>query len=146
VLLVSSFTVPFVFAQQDAAGSALSSAKQQLVTCYLAAGEAEAAGADVSTLTIELEGAGELFSRAELAYSAGDFEAVIDLASQSSLALNGFLQNADLVRFQAIRQANLDFWFSLVTTIVGSLVVIIGGFLVWWRLKKRFEGLGVDSA
>jgi hypothetical protein len=146
VLLISSFTVPFVFAQQDAAGSALSSAKQQLVTCYLAAGEAEAAGADVSTLTIELEGAGELFSRAELAYSAGDFEAAIDLASQSSLALNGFLQNADLVRFQAIRQANLDFWFSLVTTIVGSLVVIIGGFLVWWRLKKRFEGLGVDSA
>jgi hypothetical protein len=146
VLLISSFTVPFVFAQQDAAGSALSSAKQQLVTCYLAAREAEAAGADVSTLTIELEGAGELFSRAELAYSAGDFEAAIDLASQSSLALNGFLQNADLVRFQAIRQANLDFWFSLVTTIVGSLVVIIGGFLVWWRLKKRFEGLGVDSA
>jgi hypothetical protein len=61
-----------VLAEQDTAASAIASAKQQVVTCYVAVKEAEAAGANVSSLTFALTDAGALLSQSELA-TQGDY-------------------------------------------------------------------------
>ena len=44
--MLSLLALPVAFAQQSDAESAISSAKQKIVACYLAAKDAEAAGAD----------------------------------------------------------------------------------------------------
>jgi len=51
-----------VLAQGDAAG-AIASAKQQIIVCYDSARQAEAAGANISSLTSVLNDAGQLLSR-----------------------------------------------------------------------------------
>jgi hypothetical protein len=74
VLLVTSvlFAAP-AFAQQDSAQTAISSAQSTLVSCYSAAKDAEAAGANVTSLTATLNTAAGLLSQAELAYASSDY-------------------------------------------------------------------------
>lgn len=56
-----------VLADQTDAAVAITSAKEQVVTCYQAAKDAEGAGANITSLTATLNDAGALLSQAELA-------------------------------------------------------------------------------
>jgi cytochrome bd-type quinol oxidase subunit 1 len=144
VLLFGGVFLPFsAFAQDDASG-AIASAQQQIVTCYDSAKQAEAAGANISSLTSVLDEAGNMLSQAELAYSQGDFGTAQNLASQCSQNLNGFVSEANGLRDAAIQRATVDFWVNVVGSTVGTFVVMIAGFAVWWFLKKRYPDVEVQ--
>ena len=143
VLFAFLSAVPLVLAQQSEAESAVASVKQQIVTCYLVAKEAEAAGANISLLTVKLNEAADLLSSAELAYLEGNFDDAISFTSQSQQELESFATDANVLRYQALQERNFDFLVYVVGTIVGLLAVFSGGFGAWFLLKKHFEQSGV---
>jgi hypothetical protein len=128
-----------VLAQGDAA-AAIASAKQQIVVCYEAARDAEAAGANITGLTAILNDAGALLSSAESAYAVGDSGAASAFAVQSVGRLDGFVSAADALKATAEQQGSFDFWLYFVGSIVGTIVVIGGSYVLWVFLSKRYGG------
>ena len=147
VVLVLATAVVFpsvVLAEQGDAESAIASARQQIVTCFEAARQAEAAGANISSLTVALNDAGLLLSQSELAYSKSDYGAAQSLASQCSQRLSNFVSEADLLRGTAAQQRSIEFYISVVGSVAGTFVVMLVGFAVWRFVKKKKVLLGVE--
>lgn len=147
VALVLTFSVadtPFcAFAVDEAdAGSAIAVAEGRIVVSYRAVSGADEAGANTSALLAVLNEAGLLLSRANLAYKMGDFDSALDSANQSQERLNGFVAQAVVLREAALQQRYWDFMVYVVGSIVGTVVVVCGGFVVWFFLKIRYEKTG----
>ena len=139
IVLTSLVALPsLAFAQTDS----INSAKQQIVTCYNAAKEAEAAGANTTSLTFILNEAGILLSQAELANTRGDFETANNLATQSRERLANFVSEANALKETAIQQGNTAFLVNVVGSIAGTFVVIGVGIAVWFFLKKKYPETG----
>ena len=132
------------FAEQSEAETAIASAKQQIVACYQAAKEAEAAGANISSLTAVLNDAGNLLSKSELAYSKNEFDEARDLAVQTQQRLTNIIPEANALKESAIQQGNMDFLINIVGSIVGFFVVIGAGLAVWFLLKRRSKESGAQ--
>jgi hypothetical protein len=147
MLLLPVIVVPslVVSAQADAA-AAIASAKEQIVTCYQAARDAEGAGANITSLTVVLNDAGSLLSRAELAYSMNDFDGALNLAVQSRTSLDNFVSESNALKETAVQQRNLDFWVNIVGSIVGTFAVLGGAFAVWVFLRRRYSTMGVRGS
>jgi hypothetical protein len=142
VLLLALFSVVLlsgvsgVWAQQNDAASAISSAQTKLVQCFDAAQNAESAGANVSSLTSVLNEAGAQLSNAELAYSSGNFGSASNLASQSQSSLGGFLSDADALKSSAVASSD-ERTLIFAGSIAGTFAVVCTGAVVWARLKRR---------
>ena len=127
-----------VFAGEVEAASAIASARQQLVVCFQAASDAEAAGANITSLARVLNDAGNLLSEAEFAYEYGDFGLAQDLAGGSSAGLANFVPEANGLRDAAVQQSNYDFSVNVIGSIAGTIIVIVVGVVIWFLAKKRF--------
>lgn len=145
MLLTAMFLPSVAFAEQSSADSAIASAKQQIVTCYDAAKAAEAAGANITSLTSVLNDAGTLLSQSELAYSKGDFSTAQSLAVQSSQSLANFSSEANGLRDAAAQQRTFEFLVNVVGSITGTIAVIVAGFVVWRFLRKRQPQTGEQT-
>jgi len=124
------------------ARSAIVAAEERIVVCYQAVVEADGAGANVSGLLAVLNEAGWFLSRAKLAYNMGDFESARNFAVQSQGRLNGFVEEADSLRGAALQRRYWDFLVNVVGSIMGTVAVIGGSFVVWRLLKKRYGKAG----
>ncbi len=113
--------------------------------CYSVAKDAEAAGANITDLVAVLNGAGVLLSRAEFAFSVGDFDGACDFAVQSQSVLGGFVSEADALRENAAKLRNQDFLINVVGSILGTFVVLGAGIAVWFLLNRKFETVGVHE-
>jgi uncharacterized Tic20 family protein len=138
-LVVLLITPAVVRAQQNDAASAISVAQSQLVSCFDAAKSAEAAGANISQLTAALNNAGLLLTNAQLAYSAGDYGAAQNFASQSQSVLSNFVSNANSLQTAATQNGNTSFLLNFVGSIAGTFVVLVGGVVVWVLLKRKYR-------
>jgi hypothetical protein len=138
LMLIAIFPSP-VWAQQADAAAAISSAKDTLLTCYNAAKQAEAAGANITVLVDTLNDAGLLLSQAEFAYAANDFDTALNRASQSQNTLNSFIAEANTLRETATQQQNQGFLINVVGSVIGAFAVIAVGFAAWFFLKKKYE-------
>jgi type II secretory pathway pseudopilin PulG len=144
VLVATALLVAPVFSQVDAAAT-IASAKQQMVVCYTALLQAESAGANVTSLTSVLNEAGDMLSRSELAYSQGDFVGAENWASQSVQRLGGVVFEANALTIASSQRETYDFWVYFVGSSVGTVVVIIAGFVVWLVVKRRYVPVNVAS-
>jgi hypothetical protein len=142
LLLFFLIVPPLAQAEQTDAASAIASAEQRVVTCYQAARDAEAAGANITSLTAVLNDAGALLSQAELAYSANDSAAARDLAVQSQGKLDGFVSKASSLKASALQQRSWDLWVKMVGSIVGAFVVLGCAVAVWVFLKRKYGKVG----
>ncbi len=142
LLLLAAFSSS-VSAQGDAA-AAISSAKNTILSCYNAARDAEAAGANITTLTVTLNEAGLLLSRAEIAYSQSDFDEAASFAVQSQNKLNDFVANANSLREAAMLRESRDFLVNVVGSVAGAFVVVGAGVGTYVFLKKKFGTVGAD--
>jgi len=133
-------------ADQSEASSAISSTRSQLVECYNAAREAEAVSANISGLTWTLNEAGSLLSSAEYAFSNGDFAGAKDLAVQSQSKLVDFVSSANALYIGARvgPQRNQDILID-VLSICGTVAVLVGSWVLWSFLKKKYENDGVQA-
>jgi hypothetical protein len=144
MLVLSTANAPFcAFAVDETdARSSIAAAQERILVCYRAVADADEAGADTTALLSVLSEAGELLSRANLAYKMGDFDSALDFANQSQERLNGFVAQAVVLRETAVQQRYWDFMVYVVGSIVGTVVVVCGGFVVWFLLKRRYEKAG----
>jgi hypothetical protein len=131
-----------VWADQGGAANALSSARSQLVGCYEAVQDAEAAGANITMLTGTLNEAGLLLSKAEVAFSNGDFAAAQEYAVQSQSKLANLVSEANALLFPAGAKRNQDFWVNVVGSTGGTIAVFVGSWGLWSFLKRRSKGEG----
>jgi hypothetical protein len=145
LLFAISIFLPLAQADQTDAATAIASAKEQILTCYQAAKEAEGAGANITTLVAVLNDAGTLLSRAEFTYSISDFDAARDLAIQSQSTLGGFISEANTSKETATQQRNQDFLINVVGSIIGTFAVLGAGIAAWIFLKRKYETAGVHT-
>jgi VanZ family protein len=138
LLLLLSLTTVCVVNSENEAVAKISEAENALNLAYEAVLQAEKAGANVTDLLSNLTEAGELLSKAKLVLSTNE-SAAVDFAVESQAKLNGFLAEADALRVAAAQQRYWDFIINVVGSIVGSVAVICGGFVVWTVLKRKYE-------
>jgi len=140
VLTFSVANAPFcAFAVDEAdARSAIAAAEEKIVVCYRAVAGADEAGADTSALLAVLNEAGGLLSNASL-YRMKNCSLAFDFAVQSQEKLNGLEAEAGVLRENAMQQGHWDFMVNVVGSIVGAVVVVCGGFVVWFLLKRKYE-------
>jgi hypothetical protein len=138
VVSLTAFYAPsVVLAQQSDISTTISSVERSLIQCYDAARAAEAASANISKLTLRLNNASLLLSRAELAYSNGDFGAAQSLAFQSQNILVGFVSDANSLHNSAAQNRTFSFLTNVVGSILGTILLLTASFVVWSKLKKR---------
>jgi len=120
------------------AKSAITTAEEAIVENYHAVADAEKAGANVTNLLITLNDAGMLLSKANLEYSQGDFDSAFNLANESRDNLDGLVEDANVLRDAALQAGFWDFMINVVESIVGAISIVVGGFAVWFYLKKKY--------
>ena len=149
-LAFSAVSAPFcAFAVDEAdAGSAIAVAEERIVVCYRAVAGADEAGADTTALLAVLDEAGLLLSKARanltysLAYNMSEFDSAFDFALQSKEMLEGVDVEADVLRDAAVQQRYWDFMVNIAGSLVGAMVVVCGGLVVWFLLKRKYEKAG----
>lgn len=112
------------------------------MNCYDEAREAEATGANITTLTGTLNEAGLFLSQAEFAFSNNDFADAQDYAVQSQGKLADFVSDANALLIAAAAQRNQDFLIDVVGSTGGTVVVLVGSFGFWSFLKKKHKNDG----
>ena len=140
-MVFSSCAGFYVFAASEGdAAAAITSAEEKIVICYSAVAEADAAGANVSALLATLGEAGEFLSKAKWSYGWSDFDSAFGFANQSQSELDGFVVEAEVLMETAVEENYWDFLVNVVGSVVGSVVVVCGSFVVWHFFKKRYGG------
>jgi hypothetical protein len=137
VLLLPGLSVQCRAASEMDAQSAVNEASQRIVACYEAVANASKVGGNVSALLQVLNTAGNLFSRAQLAFTRGDFNSSYALALQSKQALDGFDAQAASQQNDAAHVGYRDFMVNVVGSVVATVSVLGGSFALWTWLKKR---------
>lgn len=117
--------------------SAIQSAERELLEGYNAVYEAEKAGANVSGLLKVLNDAGWLLSRAKLAYSIGVFDLAYECALNCSQRLEDIVSQANSLKLEAEQANRMDFLINYLGSAAGSVAVLVGGYAVWFFIKKR---------
>lgn len=124
-----------------AQSDAVTSAQNTLTACYKAAEQAEAAGANITSLQDTLNTAGRQLTKAQYAQSQGDMDSANSYSQQVQSTLNGFAQKADALRISASQQAQQNFQI-LVASIVGTFAVIGCSIAVWFIVKRKNQNRG----
>ncbi len=119
-----------------AQSGAIASAQSKLNTCYEAAKQAEAAGANITSLQETLNIAGTQLTKAQYAQSQGDAGSANNYAQQAQNTLSGFEAQANALRDTASRQTQTSFLINVVGSIAGTFAVI-GGSIAVWIIQKR---------
>jgi hypothetical protein len=127
------------------ASSALAESEAAVVSAYQVVANASAAGANVSGLLVRLNEAGDLLTRAHVAYGLGDFDSALELADLCQERLTGFVSEADALADVAFRDHYLDFMLGVVGSLLGSLWVVSVGFVAWVYLNRRYGRNGSQA-
>jgi hypothetical protein len=129
---------------QAEAQSDIAAAQKELIVCYQAVTNASNAGANVTSLLLVLDQAGGNLSRADFAYATGDNASALHYANQS---LNLLLQSkitaqADTLKSSAFQARFWSFMVDVVGSSIGAVAVVVGGFVVWAFLKRKYSPAG----
>jgi competence protein ComGC len=156
IFLISLMLVPFVANNSHNAlalnetgadaKTAIAEAQEVIINCYAAALDAENSGANITQLLSAPNEAGMFLSKANLAYSEGNFSSAVYFANLARTQLDGFLNLAQTLKEKGIQQRNQDFIINIVGSIAGSGVTICGGLAVFFLLRRKYgktEGAAV---
>jgi hypothetical protein len=131
-----------VFAEttQAEAQSAIAAAQKQLIICYQAVANASSVGANVTALNSVLDQAGGNLSLADLAFNSGNFSSAQYYATQSSdlLVQSNVTGRADALKSSASQAGFYGFMINVVGSVTGAFAVVVGGFVVWSFLKRKY--------
>jgi hypothetical protein len=145
LLLLPIFISRVSASNEETAALAITQAEGTMASAYKVVLEAEKAGANVTNLLSVLNEAGMLLSRAHLAYDMGDFDSAQDFAIWCKGNLTGFVGDADALKQSAVRERYWDFTVNVVGSAVGTVAVVVGGFVAWTFLKKKYARVGGDA-
>ncbi len=124
---------------QDAAASALNNAEETLNSAYEATLKAEGAGANVSSLRVELDKAGNLLAQGNMAYRSGNFDTAISLANLSRD--NGKQIERDALKMgdSAVNETLQRQMLTMVESVIGVALIAMASFWSWHIFKIRYN-------
>ena len=124
------------------ASQTIRQAEQDLHEAYVKVADADAAGADVSELSNELNGAGAYLSSASAAFDAGDYDTAIVLATDCRNSVKGISSEAENLESYAKGVSSNALFSAVFVSVFGVVFVIIFGYVGWVFLKRRqFRGI-----
>lgn len=116
---------------------AVDRAESRVAECYGVVLEVEGVGGDVSGLVARLEAAGWWLSRARVALRAGNVSGAVVLADRCREVLVGFEVDAMFLWEEAVERNRVDLLVNVVGSVVATVIVVLGGGVVWCWLSKR---------
>jgi hypothetical protein len=139
LLVAIALSVPQpAFCDQAGANGAIASAQTALKGCYDSVKQAEAEGANVSSLMVTINNGAGLLSQAQLAFAGGDFDSAFSYASQSQSIFNGVVSQANALRDSALQQNSQKFLVTMVPLFISAAVLAAGiGVYVFLGRKER---------
>lgn len=126
-----------VSAEADAE-TVIATAEESIVVCYQAVADADKAGANTTALVVKLNEAGELLSKAKLAIKVDDFDSALSLALLSQEKLNDFVGEANALKEKALGERYRDFIVNSIGSLVGAIAVVLGSFVAWSFLRRKY--------
>jgi predicted PurR-regulated permease PerM len=142
LVLVSLFLILAcpVYAQADEAQTKLQNADAKLKLAFDEVLEAEAAGANVTSLLEQINVAADLLAKAEIAYQTGDSNTVSANTASIMPIAQQVTTSAQTARETAISSAQTSLYTIVGLSVAGCFVFIVSLFLVWQWLKRRYVG------
>lgn len=139
LVLASQFFVVAVVAEarEDVVASALTDTEEVLASAYQAVLEAEEAGANVSSLLVQLNEAGGLLAQGHMAYRLGDFDEAVNFAELSSGVGIHVKDEALKLKDLALGESLQHLYFTAVGSVIFCVLIVFGSFLVWRVFKRR---------
>jgi hypothetical protein len=134
--LLSGFILPCVSASEGSARAAIDTAKTAIKNAYDTIAQAEAAGANVDSLMTTLNEAANSLSKAELAYSSGNYDTAYTAASQCQSQLGSTESDANRLKQDAASEATQNFLFMFVL-LVASVALVGAGIGAWLILNRK---------
>jgi hypothetical protein len=138
VVVLSICNATGVFAQTDQSSRKVQEAKISFEQAFNAVLDAEAAGANVTSLVAQLNSAGDLLAQAENAIRVGDNA----LATANADSVMGIAQQvrvaAQTAKESALLKGQNASLTQSVLAIAGSIVFVLVMFMGWRLFKRRY--------
>ena len=123
--------------RQNATADSISEAEQSLARAYVAALDAERAGANVSSLLNMLNEGADLLYQSASAFRDGNHEEATRLADLSSDISGSVLDEAARLKIEAEQAAIDRTWFYSITSVIAVSAVSVAS-LLGYRYFKRW--------
>jgi len=141
LFLLLSVSIRWVSAvDEDVVALDIAEAEEVLGSAYGAVLDAEEAGANVSGLLVRLNLGGEYLAEAYVWYRLGVSENASRFAGLCSEVVGDVGSEAVGLRDEAERLGEADFVVKMVGSVVGVVVVVFLGFVVWRVFRRRYVG------
>jgi len=132
--------IPWVSASsEDVATLSITQAEETLASAFEAVLDAEMAGANVSGLFGRLNIAGEYLSEAYVWYRSGDSENASRFAGLCYDVVEDLKSEAVELRDETKRLGDAEFVVTIFGSVVGMIVVVVSGYVVWRVFKRRYR-------
>ena len=131
--------VNLVNASEDIANSAIETAEISMISAFEVVTEAEQAGGDVTGLLADLTEAGEFLAVAQMSYRNGDFDNAVYFANLSKNIGEDVKNSAYELKDLAWNDSFQRMQFTMLGSISGIILVVLGSLWVWRFLKRRYQ-------
>jgi len=138
ILMFSLFAHVCFAVDKAAVDGALIDAENDLVSAYVAVGEAEKAGANVSELLVELRFAGTLLAGACNTNRTGDYDKAYSFAINCSESVNGIADEALGLKLEAEKAYSGRLFMTGAVSSVALSVLFVLSLFGWRFLKKKY--------
>jgi len=140
LFLLLSVSIRWVSAvDEDVVALDIAEAEEVLGSAYGAVLEAEEAGANVSGLFVRLDVGGEYLAEAYVWYRLGVYESASRFAGLCRDVVGDVRSEAFELRDEAERLGEADFVVNMIGSVVGVIVVVVSGFVVWRVFRRRYR-------
>ncbi|MGD0494737.1 MAG: hypothetical protein ABSB28_01695 [Candidatus Bathyarchaeia archaeon] len=129
--------VPSVVAS-DNTSLKVGEADDALQRAFMAVSEAENAGANVSSLLVQLEEAGQILVEAKLAYNNANFNEATGAADECSVLASSVINQASTLESSALISTRVLLWQMIAFAAVGGFVFAIVLLMIWVRFRKHY--------
>jgi hypothetical protein len=119
------------------ASEAIRQAEKDLNEAYVKVAVADAAGADVSNISNELNRAGAYLSSAKGAFNVGDYDSALVFATECSNSVKGVSGEAENLKSYAKGVRSNTIFSAVFVSVFGVVSVVVLGFIGWELLKRR---------
>ena len=128
----------YVFAQTDQTASKLQVANNAIEQAFNVVLDAEKAGANVTSLLVQLNDAAGILAQAENSYRTGDNDTAIAQADSVLPIAQEVTTAAQNAKQTALVSSQNAFWSTIAFTVIGAFVLVLALFLVWRWFKVRY--------
>jgi hypothetical protein len=129
-----------VSGQDEALSSVFADADSALQQAFVAVSQAEAAGANVSGLLVELDAAGQNLSLAEFVYAENYPSEAVNMADECTALANAVVHEAANLKSEAVLNARTALWQATAFSVVSAFVFVIGLVLIWVLFRRSYSG------